>query len=183
MAGGEQPSEGPLTLQPHPAEANGATATTPASGVGLPEPQATNTLLSCAGTLWFCTAWWGASLSRDGSNKNVPPHRKHASERKKVLMIGTEQTLLQPPDSHTKESCCIYEVFGVAKISWQKARIPSSGLCSFLLALFEILRLLKVKLSCWLSSHSNPRFHFPLKQHTTIRSRSLFYPSRVFPSK
>ena len=85
---GEPPSAGPLTLQPCPTEANGARATTPVSEVGLPEPQDTSMLLSCVGTLWFCTTWLGHSLSRDGSHENVPPHQKHASEHKRALMIG-----------------------------------------------------------------------------------------------
>lgn len=112
---------------------------------------------------------------------NIPSHQKHDSEHKKPLMISIEQTCQQPPDSLTKESCCIHKVLGVAKTSWQEARIPCSGLYSFLFALFEILQLLKEKLSCGLSSHSNPSFHFPLKQHTMTRSRTLFYPNRNFP--
>lgn len=112
------------------------------SEVGLPEPQDTSMLLSCVGTPWLCTTCLGDSLSRDGSNENVPPHQKQASEHKRALMIGIEQTCHQPPESHTKE------VLGVAEISWQEARIPCSGLYSFLLALFEILQLLKARLSC-----------------------------------
>lgn len=58
---GEQPSEGPLTLQPCPTEANSATTTTPASEVALPEPPDTSMFLSCVGTPWFCTTWLGDS--------------------------------------------------------------------------------------------------------------------------
>lgn len=65
-----------------------------------------------------------------------------------MLMIGIEQMHHKPPDLHTKESCCIYQVLGVAKISWQEAHMPCSGLYSCLLAPFEILQLLKARLSC-----------------------------------
>jgi len=73
---GEQPSEGPLTLQPSPTEASGATATTPVSKPGLPEPWSTSTLLSSAGTPRLRATWLRDSLSTDESNGNVPPHQK-----------------------------------------------------------------------------------------------------------
>lgn len=89
------------------------------------------------------------------------------------------------PLTHTlRKAVALYEVLGVAKIRCQEAQIPCSGLYFFLVAKFEILELLKARQSFWLSSHSNPRFHFPLKQwqETVTRNRSLFYSSRVFPS-
>lgn len=87
------------------------------------------------------------------------------------------------PLTHTlRKAVALYEVLGAAKIRCPEAQIPCSGLYSFLVALFEILELLKARQSFWLSSHSNPRFHSPLKQYTVTRNRSLFYSSRVFPS-
>lgn len=93
------------TLQPSPAEANGATTTT-SGEVSLSEPQDTTVLPSCVGTLWFGTTWLGDSFSRDRSNENVPPHQKHVSECKRALMISVEQMRHQPPDSHTAKNCC-----------------------------------------------------------------------------
>lgn len=113
---------------------------------------------------------------------NVPSHQKHDSEHKKALMIGTGQICHQPTDSLTKESCCTHKVLGVAKTNWQEAHIPCSGLYSFLFALFEILELLKARLCCGLSSYSNPRFHFPLKQHND-KKQDLILPQQRFSLK
>lgn len=111
----KQPNEGPLNLQPCSIEANGATATPPAMEVSLPELRDTSMLQSFAGMLQFSATQLGDSLSTNESNENVPPHQKLAIEHKWALMICIEHMHYQPHDSHTKKSCCIYEVIGAPK--------------------------------------------------------------------
>lgn len=133
------------------------------------------------GTLWFGTTWLERTSAGTDLMKMFLP-TKSTSVKAKGHWWSVLNKCITSPLTHTlRKTVALYEVLGVVKIRCQETQIPYSGLYSFLVFLFEI-KLLKARQSCWLSSHSNPRFHSPLKQYTMTRNRSLFYSSRVFPS-